>query len=226
MPLPTQNPVPSTQVSTKVTYSPAPFLSGSSLSTPVGLHPPNVPPFAHFRSLPIFLDHYPGDLFLLLPVVHPILGMENLELIPWRRRLHPWKQPQEEVTGTLGFKGSCRRLRAPRMFAGSTLDLGTSFYGLEICSFVPEAKVHGYSMERKSLWSAGIGGNNLTLNLTLEWGLLLLCTALSCCWEPRETLRRSPGKGPKGSSGLLFSALWPHGGATTLLSYSHSQWRG
>lgn len=40
-------------------------------------------------------------------------------------------------------------------------------------------------------------------------------TALCPCWEPKETLRRSLERSPKGAR-LLPSALWPHGGAAVL----------
>lgn len=130
------------------------------------------------------------------------------------------------MTGNLGFKGSSRRLRAPRMFAGSTLELGTSFYGLEICSSVREAKAHGYSMERKKSLSACIWGNNSDSEPYTGVGAPPLVHSPVLLLGAKGDTGRSPGRGPKGTSGLLFSPLWPHGGATTVLSYLHSQRRG
>ena len=74
--------------------------------------------------------------------------------------------------------------------------------------------------------SARILGEIPTLILTPN-GHQFVCTALTHCWEPKESLGRSLVRRPKGSSGVLSSALWPHGGITTLSSpVLHREGRG
>ena len=65
--------------------------------------------------------------------------------------------------------------------------------------------------------SARILGEIPTLILTPN-GHQLVCTALTHCWEPKESLGRSLGRRSKGSSGVQSSALWPHGVTTTVPS--------
>ena len=74
--------------------------------------------------------------------------------------------------------------------------------------------------------SARILGEIPTLILTPN-GHQLVSTALTHCWEPKESLGRSLVRRPKESSGVLSSALWPHGGITTLSSpVLHREGRG
>ena len=74
--------------------------------------------------------------------------------------------------------------------------------------------------------SACILGEIPTLILTLD-GHQLVCTALTHCWEPKESLGRSLVRRPKGSSGVQSSARWPHGGMTTVSSpVLHRECRG
>lgn len=53
------------------------------------------------------------------------------------------------------------------------------------------------------------------------WRRPLMGRALCTFWEPRENLWRSWLSRRKAGSPCLSSALWPHRGATTLLSESN-----
>ena len=66
---------------------PLPLVPGSSSCSLVGLHPlmPQFPTSAHFsRSLPRFQVI---TRLLLLPFFDHILGVDNPDLVPWRRIL-------------------------------------------------------------------------------------------------------------------------------------------
>lgn len=67
---------------------------------------------------------------------------------------------------------------------------------------LPEAKVHGHSMGRKTSASTCILAKNSDSEPDTGWGLPLVCTTLSCCWEHRETLGKSWGRGHRGA--LVF----------------------
>lgn len=83
------------------------------------------------------------------------------------------------------------------------------------CLFLPEARVHGHSMGTKYLCQRVFWEIIQTGDLTLDGDFPCVHSPvplLGVQGDPAEV----PGKEPKGRSGLLPSALWPHGGAAAL----------